>query len=132
MKPMVTVNDQNIKVSVDVPYPGTRGDVTVSVGYQRVSAKRQSDRVEMTLTLFNSSAGPVMGEMTFEGLPVGDFIVTVRAENKFGVSTSSQSDVFTVKREGTYTKSCMDSVRSSVYNFESLFLPFLFTFVQQL
>ena len=65
----------------------------MSVGYQRVSAKRQSDRGEMTLTLSNSLAGPVMEEVTFEGLPVGDFIVTVRARNDFGESELSEESI---------------------------------------
>ena len=71
----------------------------MSVGYQRVSAKRQSDRVEMTLTLSDSSAGPVTGEVTFEGLPAGDFIVTVRARNEFGESELSERSAFQVTGE---------------------------------
>ena len=72
----------------------------MSVWYQRVSAKRQSDRVEMNLTLSNSVAGPVMGEVTFEGLPVGDFIVTAIARNEFGESElSERSEAFQVTGE---------------------------------
>ena len=105
-------------MSVDVPSPGTRGDVTVSVRYERVSAKRQSDR-EMTLTLSNSSAGPVMGKRTFEGLPVGDFIVTAIARNDFGKSELSEGSItFQVTGECedvTHYKVGLTSVHSLMY-----------------
>ena len=74
----------------------------MSVGYQRVSAKRQSDRVEVNLTLSNSSAGPVTGEVAFEE-PAGDFIVTIRATNEFGESELSERSIkFIVTSEFNY------------------------------
>ena len=82
-------------MSVGVPSPGTRGDVTVSVGYQRVSAKRQSDSNTKKNKTFSGSpsAGPVTGDVTFEGLPAGDFIVRVTAMNEFGESEMSEESI---------------------------------------
>ena len=93
-RPAVTVAGSSVTVSVGVPYPGTRGDVTVSVGYQRVSAKRQSDSNTKNKTISGSpSAGTVTGEVTFESIPVGDFIVTAIARNEFGESELSEESI---------------------------------------